>query len=631
MRIRLWGLALTLTAGWTIATPHLDALQQKKHVVDEWDDQTPTGLVIGRVVDATTGRPIANAIVTHLPLGVAPPGDAPPGMGPVGQAATRVLTNDDGRFLFRGLAAGQYFFLASATAYLDGGFGQQRPGGRNQPFALAEHQRVGDLTIRLWKEAMIAGTVTDDASEPVGGVWVTLSPARAGTLATATSSWRGGGNNISARTDDRGAYRFPSVGPGEYVVSVPSRMTQMASAATGAGVRVGTTLLQTSYEGLYGGSNVLPAILPTTIRDDGRAVGYATTFYPTAATIAAATPIAVRSGDDRAGVDIQLRPIVLTPVSGMVTGPAGPEPNLAVHLMPAYAAGTVMERTHTTAVTTTATDGRFSFVGVPPGPYILKTWKNPQISVIARDPLPPDATLWRQMPISVGDSPMANLTVTLQPGTTVSGRVRFEGSATPPMPLNLQTGISVAFEPMWPLAFAARLAARVSATYEFTTAGLPPGPAYANLPNNFTWGFRGWYFESAVHAGQDLTITPLALEAQPITDVVITFSDRRSEISGTVRDASGRPDAMASVVVFPADYRPWIKHGLSPLATRVETVTQSGTFVVPMRPGEYLVAAVADAAVAGWPNPQAVETLAAVATRVTIARGETRQLELRRR
>jgi hypothetical protein len=396
-------------------------------------------------------------------------------------------------------------------------------------------------------------------------------------------------------------------------------------------VRIGDALLQTSYEGLYGGSNILAAILPTTLRADGRAVGYATTFHPSATTMAGATTIAVRSGEDRSGVDIQLRPVALTRVSGTVSGPAGPEANLTVYLMPTYAASDVMERTHTTAVTTTAPDGKFSFVGVPSGPYVLKAWRNPQISVIARDALPPDATLWRELPITVGDSSIANLAITLQPGTTLSGRVRFEGTSTPPMPVNLQTAISVAFEPLWPLAFAARLAARVNATYEFTTAGLPPGPAYANLPNNFTWGFRGWYFESATHAGKDLTITPLVLEAQPIADIVITFSDRRSDVSGTVRDANGRPDATASVVVFPADYRTWIKGGLSPLATRVEPVTQGGAFTVPMRPGEYLVAAVADAMTANWPNAQSVESLAATATRVTIARGESRQLELRRR
>lgn len=630
MRVRPWALALALAGAWTLVTPRLDAVQQKKHV-DEWDQQAATGLVVGRVVDAETGQPIANAVVTHVALGATPPGDAPPGMGPIGQTAARVLSDADGRFLFRGLTAGAYFFTATAPTYLDGGFGQQRPGGRNQPFALAEGQRTGDVTIRLWKEAMISGTVTDDASDPVSGISLTLSPRRTGARSAANSSWRAGGRNLGTRTDDRGAYRFAGVPPGDYVLSVPSLMSQAASAATGAGVRVGDALIQTANVGPYGGSNVLAAILPISLRGDGRAIGYATTFHPSATTIAGATTISVRSGEEREGVNIRLRPVALTRVSGTVTGPAGPEANLAVHLMPSYAASDLLERSHTTAVATTAADGRFSFVGVPPGPYVIKAWKNPQVSVIGRDVLPPDTTLWRELPISVGDSPIANLSVDLQPGTTISGRLRFEGSAPPPMPVNVQTGISVAFEPLWPIAFGARLAARVTAAWDFQTAGLPPGPAYANLPNNFTWGLRGWYFESATHAGKDLIIEPLMLDGRPIGDVVITFSDRRSDISGTVRDANGRPDATATVVVFPADHRAWIKHGLSPIATRVEPAGHNGVFTVPMRPGEYLVAAVADAITADWPNAQAVEAIAGTATRVTITRGESRQLELRRR
>ncbi len=53
--------------------------------------QRGTGLVVGQVVDAGSGRPVAGAIVI---------------LGPPTSAAPRVLTGGDGRFVFRDLRRG---------------------------------------------------------------------------------------------------------------------------------------------------------------------------------------------------------------------------------------------------------------------------------------------------------------------------------------------------------------------------------------------------------------------------------------------------------------------------------------------------------------------------------------------
>src|SRR6185503_4334715 len=86
----------------------------------------------------------------------------------------RVFTDSDGRFLFRNLAAGAYNVVAVAPGFLDGAYGQRRPGGASQPFVLVENQRVGDVAIRLWKEATLAGRVGDDTGAPLADIWVTL-------------------------------------------------------------------------------------------------------------------------------------------------------------------------------------------------------------------------------------------------------------------------------------------------------------------------------------------------------------------------------------------------------------------------------------------------------------------------
>jgi hypothetical protein len=231
----------------------------------------------------------------------------------------------------------------------------------------------------------------------------------------------------------------------------------------------------------------------------------------------------------------------------------------------------------------------------------------------------------------VGDTAVEGLTVTVQPGATLSGRIWLEGTAAPPNAVQFQPTLSVAFEPPWSLAYGGRLAVRVNAEFHFTSEGLPPGRYFSNLPNQFTDSLRGWYFESATHAGKDLTRTPLVLEGRPIGDIEITFSDRRSEIYGAVLDASGRPSADAVVAIFPGDYRAWIRDGLSPIATQTASTTQRGEYALPVPPGEYLVAVVADEALEQWPDAAAIETIAAGAMRITIARGERRRIDLRKK
>ena len=131
---------------------------------------TPTGLILGQVVDATTNKPISRAMVTIS--GVAPQRPVMAG----GQGPQRVLTDGDGTSSFA-IWRSAYNLAAVAPGYLSGGHGQRRPEGRTQPFVLEEGQRVGDVVVRLWRENVIGGTVTDETGAPVTGVTVPISAA----------------------------------------------------------------------------------------------------------------------------------------------------------------------------------------------------------------------------------------------------------------------------------------------------------------------------------------------------------------------------------------------------------------------------------------------------------------------
>ena len=140
----------------------------------------PTGLIVGRVVDAAGGAPISGAVVmitggaptavTTLPTGevitsVAQPGT---GMSPGSSAPRQVITDSDGRFLFRELGKGRHTIRVNAAGYLPGASGQNRPGGTAQPVELAgDAEKIGGIVVRMWKGAAMSGTITDEAGEPV--------------------------------------------------------------------------------------------------------------------------------------------------------------------------------------------------------------------------------------------------------------------------------------------------------------------------------------------------------------------------------------------------------------------------------------------------------------------------------
>jgi hypothetical protein len=103
-------------------------------------------------------------------------------------------------------------------------------------------------------------------------------------------------------------------------------------------------------------------------------------------------------------------------------------------------------------------------------------------------------------------------------------------------------------------------------------------------------------------------------------------------VSGLVADATGSADAAAAVVIFPADYQAWVRHGMPAAAARSVAAAQTGTYAFPhLPPGEYLIAAMGLDALDVWQQPSVVAALAAQATRVSLVSGSTTRVDLRRR
>jgi protocatechuate 3,4-dioxygenase beta subunit len=653
-----------------------------------------TGLLIGQVVDATSARPIPGAMVvlTGGPsmTAVLPSGEfaTAPGTTPTTPSAPRqVLTNADGRFLFRELARGRYTLRVTAPGYLAGGVGQTRAGGIMQAVELtSDDEKKGDVVAKLWKSATISGTITDEIGEPVAGLSIRLlRRTMVGGLPRFTSA----PTTSSSATDDRGMYRISGLQPGEYLAAIWTTQTTLPISTTEAylqimasggntattdlyrelnssgapfpsmgGYRVGDLVVQsTGGRGIGGSGPPLPI-------DENRFLAYPTQYYPASSTAAHATVITLGSGDDRSGIDMQLKLAPTIKVSGSVTGPYGPVPNVGVKLVPVEAEAFLSDSNAETALTATDAAGNFTLLGVTPGQYTLKVLRvprpvtNPLSSMMTMievtgpngmmmgvgtsvgapnappPPLPPDPTLWANLPVVAGESDIAGLAVTLKPGPRLSGRIEFDGAGEKPAGDQIQR-VQLSFSPIGGASSVqtSSAAKRVERDGRFSTVGYPPGRylVSASLPVTTTAGRSvTWTFRNATLGGRDVSNEGLDVSGEDIADLVINFTDQTTELTGQVMDAKGQPDKDALVVVFPADTDSWKRGVMNARRMRTTRAATTGNFqLANLPPGAYYVAALPDATTPGeWQDPKILERLAGVAVRLTLADGEKKSQSL---
>jgi hypothetical protein len=226
----------------------------------------------------------------------------------------------------------------------------------------------------------------------------------------------------------------------------------------------------------------------------------------------------------------------------------------------------------------------------------------------------------------VGDSDIQNLAVVLRPGARFSGRIVFEGaSEVPPADVLVRTSLQISQMSGTTPSQVATGQKRVETDATFRTVGYPPGRYSLSASIPPVPGGSGrtpWRFKFATLGGKDLSDEGLDLQGEDITNIVITFTDRPTEISGNVVDAKSQPDLAAMVVVIPADSQAWKSGIISPRRVRgVRTTTTGGFTIADLPPGEYFIAAVSDAALDNWQDPKTLESISRLATRITLADG----------
>jgi hypothetical protein len=144
------------------------------------------------------------------------------------------------------------------------------------------------------------------------------------------------------------------------------------------------------------------------------------------------------------------------------------------------------------------------------------------------------------------------------------------------------------------------------------------------------FSLAAWTFKSAMRGGKNVADVPLEVAGSDIGDVILTFTDRPTELSGTTRDARGLADSEASVIVFPTDPDGWVDFGSGPRTLRIAKADKDGRFTIAGVPaGAYFVTAVRDDVAGDWQNPAFLQGLSLTATKVTIGEGEKKVQDLR--
>jgi hypothetical protein len=609
--------------------------------------------ISGVVIDGASKAPLAGAIV-YLGLN---------GSGVMG-TQNRQVTDSKGRFAFVNLPAkGNATVSASKVGFLAGGFSRDSGlGPANAPISLRENEWINDVQIPLWRPGGISGTVTDERGEPVVDVFVRV-----------VSRLRIAGQDVLAagpltRTDDRGMYRVPGLRPGRYLVVVPSMQSTIPTASVlaaparpaGAPPYVPEPSLDLDPQ-----TRLVLRNYPTPPPPSGGVrFSYPIVLHPNTTSLSSAATIDLKYGDERGNVDITLQPVTSWRVAGVVQGPPDALANLTLRLIPQG-----FERLGYGSEAGTAfvgADGQFTFLNVPDGTYVIDVMRSvnqlrassgttPPGRDFPPPPRPGGMSGWGTNTSGVDAAPpgvgferrtfgtvgtyIGRATVTVsgrdetgvvfpvRPMGTMSGRVRAEATIELPPGVTRQDPSSgLRLDPAdgdpsrGPLQ---REAAAGALAGEFTIAGLMPGPYF--LRGNPTW-----LIKSVTWQGREYIDTPFdAAATQDFSGVEVVVTDAKPTLTGMVRDASGKPAAGAVLVAFSTNDAHWTNRGLTPMRMGSATASRTGTYTFGSLPaGDYFVAIVDAAQYASRYEPEFFRAASAGATRVTLAWGETKTMDV---
>ena len=506
----------------------------------------PEYRIAGVVVDAQTGAAIAGAELS------------------IEEGATdlAVKADEEGRFVFEGLEPGKYAVAAGATGYVQERY--QQHAGYSTAMAVGPGLDSWHMVFRLYRQAVIAGTVMDERGEAVRRAQVMLFAEQ-----------RGAGKHVvqitlQTETDDLGAYRFAHLAAGKYYVAVTARPWYAQNGLTQ------TTSLGESdaSEGTLRRAQTGQVIPPADSKLD---VVFPTTFYPGVTDEQSAGDLVVSVGETTQA-DLRLQAVPAMHVR--VTNVAAPHSENGESVgIGATQSLFGLSSTGLPVVMGQMAPGVYEVAGLPPGPVTLTVnenrngeWENRTIHANASDGESVDARAAGQIANVAGRISPAegngavlhgNVILASKDGQTMSRTVQKDGS--------------------------------------FSFAGLEVGKYEVSVNLN---GDGTSYIERLAATGAKVSGDELTIEEAGDVRLTVQMGRGLGQVKGVVKaegsagetqgksfEAQGKPEAGVMVLLVPAS------GGNLQRDARMDQTDSDGTFTLGrILPGKYVLMAIED----GW-------------------------------
>lgn len=412
------------------------------------------------------------------------------------------------------------------------------------------------------------------------------------------------GNGII--TDDRGLYRVYGLPPGEYTIG-----TAWAFRGTAAGMpseaETQAAFLEVTQPARP--ASMTPAPVPPA---EPPSYSYSPVFFPSTTDPMAATTIALAAGQERDGVDLRMQMVPMFKIAGVVLGLDGLPRDARMMLF----RRSRVDALNSTTYWSTEPGGRFATPSLAPGDFTVMA----QLPAAADHPL-----LWASADVTVSGSDPPELTLNLQPGMSMTGRLVFDGALKPPADLS---AVRLSLLPLKGTSASLNFDQTVNPSGAFSIAGITPGRFRLTvmLPNTAPTT-PAWSLKSVTAGDRNLTDLPIEITPSGAPLLTVTFTDQSSELSGTLRTSASEPPNDFFVVVIPADRDYWL-----PGSRRIKSVRPdiNGHYVFRgLPPGDYRVAATTDLVQSDLGDPSALVQLANQSAPVSLGLGETKVFDLK--
>ena len=596
--------ALTVACGlaallpWVVTVTHGQVQAQAQPPARDVAKPTPpptgAGQITGIVKDHA-GEPVRRAKVSIV-------GDM--------RLDRMTVTDEEGRFSFVSLPSGRFSISAEKAGSPQVSYGAKRAFRPGAGLFLQEGEHASGIVLTLARGAVMTGTVYDEEGAPMPGV-----PVMAWEVRTALSGERtldyAGPEPVTYITDDRGAYRAYGLAPGEYTFG-----TSWYFGAQFFDVRTPTPAeLRAAFSPPAQSPRPPATPAPGPPAPEPTRYNYAPVFAPGVLDPLSADTFTLKAGEERTGVDLRMQFQPTSRIEGTIVDPRG----VPIDVQLSLTRRSPVKALNTTQAGPGHTEGKFRFNSLSPGLYTVIAKTRPAGTSAG-------AVMWAMADVSLIGGEPTLVTLALQPAAMVTGQLVFEGTDVAP-PADLSR-VSVRLADVGPGEMNG-VSATVSAAGAINAPGVIPGRFLlrASLPAGVPATGPGWAVRAVTVGGRDVTDRAFDISAAGASDVVVTFTNQVSELSGTLTTAAGAEETDYFVIAMPADRAYWLPGTRRIASTRPDG---KGRYVFRGLPaGDYRIAVTTDLVARDLQEVSTLEQLLPQSLPVTLATGERKSLNIK--